>query len=199
MNKARIYSTLVGVAAGATMFVMPVVSHAATMDCTQSMTGSSSVNTCTNSRNRNIGVNRNSNRNIIKFTLHTSTTGFNVADNNTGSGMATGGMSNLTKITGNAVSDLGMSVSSSPLSSQDGTNSTTGASSVNVINLSDDLHANVTSTANTTIDTTAIVDHNTGFNSASHNTGSGTAMGGDAMTTLTTTNTVLEGPVTVSL
>lgn len=197
MAKVGLYSLLAAVAVIAAVVAGAPDASAATMDCLQSTTGSSSINTCINSRTRAIAVTRLSSRTVTKFGLHTASTGGNIADNNTMDGTATGGLADALMTTGNSVSDAGMSVKSAPLTSQDGTNSITGAMSINTITMLDDLAASVDSLLSTTVDTTQIADHLTGLNSASANTGNGMATGGDSLATMTVINTITEGSVDV--
>lgn len=197
MPKIGLYTLLAAVAAVAAVVVAAPDASAATMDCLQDTTGSSSINTCINSRVRSIAVTRSSTRTVTKFGLHTASTGGNVADNNTMDGTATGGMADALMTTANAVSDAGLSVKSAPLTSQDGTNSVTGASSINTITMLDDLAASIASFLSTTVDTTQIADHLTGLNSASANTGDGMATGGSSLATMTVVNSITEGPVDV--
>lgn len=197
MPKVGLYTLLAAVAVVAAVVAAAPDAQAATMDCLQDTTGPLSINVCTNTRARAISVVRSSTRTVTKFGLHTASTGGNVADMNTMGGTATGGLADALMTTGNSVSDDGMSVKSAPLTSQDGTNSVTGPDSINTITMLDDLAAAIDSLVSTTIDTTQIADHVTGLNSASNNTGSGMATGGDSLATMTVVSSITEGPVDI--
>lgn len=200
MTKARLYTMAASFAVGAAMWAIPAVSHAATVDCSNVKTGSSSYNKCKVTSDKSVWVKKSNKNSVTNLDIISQNSGDNKVKKNTNAADIDTGNTDVKKDVLTKVKNGDVAVEGCGCEMMvTGENNTTGSKSKNIVEISSSTKVGVSVSNSNSVSNTLIVDQNTGGNSMVGNTNGGDIKTGNATVNSETTTMINNGNVTVSL